>query len=233
MRIMTFNILHCCNFLTKQIDFQAFADTIRELDPDIVGLNEVRDKGTDPEYDRQVEILSEMTGMPYRYFAHATDYPGGPYGNGFLSKIPIVTAETVMIPDPEVKNGKRYYETRAILKAKLENGLTVLVTHIGLNSDEQENAVSTLVDNLAPEKCIVMGDFNMTPNNPTLNSLREKLHDAAELFDSPLLSFPSPAPTMKLDYLLGTPDIRFLWADIPDIRTSDHRPHLAEISFAL
>lgn len=231
MKIMTFNTLHCCNFSTMQIDFPAFADTIRQLDPDIVGLNEMRGKGWDPEYDRQVEILSELTGMRYWHFSRAVDYPGGPYGNGLLSRIPIVGAETVLIPDPEEKTGSFLYETRAILKAKLENGLTVMATHIGLNREEKVNAVATIMANLEQEKCIVMGDFNMLPHDPLLKPLREKLHDADALFDQPLLSFPSHAPTMKLDYLLATPDIQFLWADIPDIRTSDHRPHLAEIAF--
>ena len=102
MKIMTFNTQHCLNYLEQRIDFDVMANAILTCDPDIVGLNEMRGKGDDPEYTEQVKILAEKTGMPYYYFAPAISFEGGgPYGNGFLSKIPILSAETVIIPDPD------------------------------------------------------------------------------------------------------------------------------------
>ena len=159
MRIMTFNTQHCKNYLEQKIDFQIMADVIRNSGAEVIGLNEMRGKGEDPEYDRQMEILSELTGIEHYYFAKAIDVPDmGPYGNGLLSKCPIIGAETVPIPDPVPQEGFRNYETRCVLKVKLENGLTVLVTHFGLNPDEQENAVETILGILEDEKCVLMGD---------------------------------------------------------------------------
>jgi len=231
MKIMSFNTQHCKNYITKKIDFEIMARTILDYGADIVGLNEMRGEGSNPDYTEQVERLAKLTGMKYFYFAKAIDFPGGPYGNGFLSKIPIVKAETVLIPDPNPKKYDGYYETRCVLKAELEGGVTVIVTHFGLNPDEQENAVSTVIGHIRGEKCILMGDFNVKPENPLLKGIREKMKDTADCFDTELFSFPSDAPNRKIDYIFVSRDIDVLDADILSVIASDHRPHVARISF--
>ncbi len=240
MKIMSFNTQHCLNFRTQKIDFNIMADTIMQCDADIIGLNEMRDRGVDiAEYDQQTTYLSELTGIPHYYFAKAIDTAGGPYGNALLSKIPIISAETIPVPDPvldpvlvanpDPKTGLSYYETRCLLKAKLENGLTVLVIHFGLNPDEQKNAVDTVVKHLESKRCILMGDFNVEPDNELLRPIRERMNDTANMFNKPLLSFPSDEPIRKIDYLFVSPDLKVVSADIPAIVASDHRPHVAEI----
>lgn len=224
MKIMTFNTQHCQNFITKEIDFDIIADAIVRCDADVIGLNEMRGKGEDPEYEDQTAILSGLTGIENYYFAKAIDVRGNnPYGNAILSKYKIEKAEIIPIPDPEVKIGKRY-ETRCILKAKLENGYTILISHFGLNDDERVNAVKTVLDNLENEKCILMGDFNMRPDNEILKPIKEKLTDTADCFKGNLLSFPSDEPYCKIDYIFTTPDILVTKADIPAVIASDHRP---------
>ena len=231
MKIMTFNTQHCLNYLEQKIDFDIMADTIKKCDADIVGLNEMRGECLSAaDYDDQTAILSRLTGIKNYYFAEAIKFGGiKPYGNALLSKLPIISAETIIIPDPEVKKYDGYYETRCVLKAKLQGGITVLITHIGLNPDEQENAVKTIIENLADEKCILMGDFNMQPDNPILNPIRERMVDTAKYFTEPKLSFPSDKPEIKIDYLFVSPDVEVISADIPAIVAADHRPHIAKI----
>ena len=241
MKVMSFNTQHCQNYVTQAIDFQVMADAILSCDADIIGLNEMRDLGIDPEkYDAQTSRLSELTHIPYHHFAQAIAVPGGgPYGNAFLSKIPILHVETILVPDPEPdpvltanpdpKTGLGYYETRCLLKAQLEDGWTVLVIHFGLNPEEKINAVSTVLEHLADTKCILMGDFNVTPDDTLLDPIRERMKDTAEHFDGPRFSFPSDNPDRKIDYIFVSPDVDVLSADIPDIVASDHRPHTAEI----
>ena len=229
MKVMSFNTQSCTNYLEKKIDYEIIAKAICDQDPDIVGLQEMRGAGEYPDF-ANVEKLSELTGMPYYYFAKALTWPNGGYGNAFLSRIPILEAETVMIPDPEVRGYKGYYETRCILKAKLEGGITVLVTHMGLNPDEHENAVKTVLANVTEEKCILMGDFNMRPDNALLSPIYERMTDTATEFDGDKLSYPSDSPIAKIDYIFVSKDISVLSADIPAIVASDHRPHVAEIS---
>ena len=227
---MSFNTQHCLNYIERRIDFSIIADAIKKCDPDVVGLNEMRGVGAHPEYQAQTEKLSELTGLKYFYFAKAIDVEGcGPYGNAILSRFPIESAETIAISDPEEKTGKRMYESRCLLKARLAGGETVLVTHFGLNPDEQRNAVDTVLKNLADEKCILMGDFNVTPENGVLEPIRRIMTDAATLFDEPLMSFPSDLPNRKIDYIFVSKDMDLASADIPPVVASDHRPHIATI----
>ncbi|MBQ7377952.1 MAG: endonuclease/exonuclease/phosphatase family protein [Clostridia bacterium] len=230
MKIMSFNTQHCLNYVEGKIDFEIIANKILNCDADVVGLNEMRGIGRDPEYTAQVERLAELTGMKYFYFAKAIDVPEkGPYGNAILSKIPMMNAEAILIPDPEIKKYSCTYETRCVLKAELEGGVTVLVTHFGLNLDEQENAVETIVKALSHERCILMGDFNVTPEDTVLDPIRDKMKDTAEAFDMPKLSFPSDNPQKKIDYIFVSHDIEVEYADIPPIIASDHLPHIAKV----
>ena len=229
---MSFNTQHCLNYIEDKIDFQIMADAIKKCDADIVGLNEMRDKGVREDFKNQTEILSALTGLGYHYFACALMVRGvDPYGNALLSRYPIESAETVPVPDPapETRKGTRQYETRCLLKAKLEGGITVLVIHFGLNPDEQKNAVDTVLKHLEKEKCILMGDFNVRPDNEILNPIRECMKDTAGFFTEPLLSFPSDKPTRKIDYIFVSSDVEVVSADIPAIVASDHRPHTAEV----
>ena len=228
---MSFNTQHCLNYIRQEIDYQIMADAILKCEADIVGLNEMRGQGPDKGYDKQVEFLSELTDLKHHYFAEAIKFKGeNPYGNGLLSRWPIASAETILVPDPDPRGYDGYYETRCLLKAKLENGLTVLVIHFGLNPDEQANAVQTIMENLENEKCILMGDFNVYPDNPLLNPIRERMKDTAEAFSSPMLSFPSDNPNRKIDYIFVSKDIEIVSASIPPIVAADHRPHTAEIN---
>lgn len=230
MKIMSFNTQHCNNYLEKKIDFDIMARAIIDCDADVVGLNEIRGEGEASDFTAQTERLSELTGMKYYYFAPAIDLPNrGLYGNAILSKVPIASAENIAIPDPKIKKYNGWYETRCVLKAQLENGLTVLVTHFGLNPDEQDNAVNTVLSNLAKEKCVLMGDFNLTPEDETIAPIRKIMKDTAEKFNEAKLSFPSDKPERKIDYIFVSPDIKVTSADIPPIVASDHRPHLATI----
>ena len=49
LKIMSFNTQHCMNYITRQIEFDTFANAIRSQNADIIGLNEMRGKGTDPD----------------------------------------------------------------------------------------------------------------------------------------------------------------------------------------
>lgn len=234
MKIMTYNVQHCKNYIEQRIDYDLIAKIIRESDAEIVALNEMYTDGEASRYPNQSAILSELSGYENYYFAEATKIRGeSPYGNAMLSKLPFESVETIVIPDPteRVNKQSRSYETRCILKARFENGLTVLAIHIGLNPDEKENAIKTLLENITDKKCIVMGDFNIEPGDPLLTPIRERMQDSADKFSAPKLSFPSDKPTVKIDYIFASKDIEIVSADIPDIVGADHRPHIAEIKF--
>lgn len=231
IKIMSYNIQHCLNFKTRKIDYDLMADTIKKCGADIIGLQEVRNKGKSKDYKEQAKIIAEKLGF-YYYFAEAIRFSGkNPYGNALISRYPITAAQTILIPDPQIKQYNGYYETRCLLKATVDVGseLDVLVSHFGLNPDEQKNAVDTVVSNIKLERLVLMGDFNVQPNNPILEPITQKLYDTAYKFSSPKLSFPSDVPTVKIDYIFVSKDLVVNGADIPEIISSDHRPHIATI----
>ena len=232
IKFMSYNTQHCLNFITREIDFDIIADTIKKCEADIIGLQEIRDEGQDADYQSQAKIIAEKLGYHYYYFAEAIRFGGvNSYGNAIISRYPIISAETIMIPDPEIKKYDGYYETRCLLKATIDvrNGLNVLVSHFGLNPDEQENAVETVVSNIPKEHCVLMGDFNMEPDNQILNPIMQSLQDTAKVFSTYKLSFPSDTPKVKIDYIFVSKDLKVEYADIPEIISSDHRPHVATI----
>lgn len=232
IKFMSYNTQHCLNFITREIDFDIIADTIKKCEADIIGLQEIYDEGQDADYQSQAKIIAEKLGYHYYYFAEAIRFGGvNPYGNAIISRYPIISAETIMIPDPEIKKYDGYYETRCLLKATIDvrNGLNVLVSHFGLNPDEQENAVETVVSNIPKEHCVLMGDFNMEPDNQILNPIMQSLQDTAKVFSTYKLSYPSDTPKVKIDYIFVSKDLKVEYADIPEIISSDHRPHVATI----
>lgn len=254
IKLMSFNVQHCLNYVTREIDYDCMAEAIRACGADVIGLNEIFGCNPDPvrlqeivaqnlhstmgyHYDApnwigQVEQLAARLGY-YCYFAKAVSLSGlGDYGNAILSRFPIRKAETVTIPDPEthaVADG--YYETRCVLRVELEvpGGLTVCVSHFGLNPDELELAVQTAVSQIEPQRFVLMGDFNFKPDYPGLQPLFARLQDTAKQFDEPKLSFPSDLPDRKIDYILTSEDVTVIAADIPNLVASDHRPHTALI----
>lgn len=233
IKLMSFNTQHCMNFITRKIDYDVMADAIKKCDADIIALNEMRGEGPANEFEAQTEMLAEKAGYEYYSFAPAILVGGkNPYGNGMLSKYPIKSVGVVSIPEPEIHKYNDLYEDRCLLKAVVDiNGeeLSVYVTHFGLNPDEAENSVKEILSEPIPEKLVLMGDFNHTPDSDIIKPLKEHLSDAADLFDEEKLTYPSDVPIKKIDYIFTSKNIKILSADIPVIIASDHRPHTAVI----
>ena len=229
IKVSSYNILHCEDFLKEKIDYELFAETIDKFNSDVVGLNEVHGEGPCDEYDEQAEILGKKIGCGY-YFSKATELDGNnPFGNAVLSRLPIKSCTTIPIPDPDPKTGDGYYETRALLKMTTNTNpeLTFLITHFGLNEDEQFNAVKTVLDNIPEKNCILMGDFNVKPCNKILDPIREQMIDAAK--DTEPFTFPSDKPNRKIDYIFVSNDISVKSFYTEDVVLSDHLAVSAEL----
>lgn len=229
MKIMTFNIQHCYNFLLKEIDYEILSSEIKSLDLDVVGINEIYGSN-ESIYGNQVEKLAKMSGYNYYYFAKAFDHKDGPYGNAIFSRIPFESAETIIITSPLVKkNPYGYYEDRCLLVANLANGIKIIVTHFGLNEDEIEKEVSVLLEHLDDKKCIFMGDLNVSYENKLIAPLTEILNDASENFCQNVMTWPSDNPQVKIDYIFVSKDLVVKDAFILKKIISDHLAHVAVI----
>lgn len=231
LNVMSFNIQHCLNYRTREIDYDLFAQVIAQSGADVIALNEVYNTGVDPLFLPQAEILGQKLGF-FHYFAEAIRFDGvNPYGNALLSRYPISQAQTILVPDPPVRGYDGYYETRCLLKARIEapTPVTVCAIHFGLNPDEQALAQKTVLENIEPERCVLMGDFNITPDDALLTPIRERMQDAGEVCTGSTLSFPSDAPERKIDYIFASRDWRITSAEIVPVVASDHRPHVAQL----
>ncbi len=231
VKAMTFNIQHAQDFLHGEICPELMANTIRAFAPDFCVLNEVYGTGSgEIFYGDQAAIIADLAGMGYHAFCPAIIYRGNPYGNAIISKNPILSCKTVPVPEPLPHRFPEHYENRAVLVADFGDYL-VIGSHFGLHSDEQENAVQTVLSELekAEKPVILCGDFNMSPENPTLAPIFAHLHDTASAFMCPSLSFPSDKPKVKIDYIFASREFKIRSAEIPPVIASDHRPHIAEL----
>ena len=77
---------------------------------------------------------------------------------------------------------------------------------------------------------VFMGDLNMTPDNPALAPLFSTMNDTGALLPPGAKSFPSEAPTEKIDYIFATREFHAERADIPQIVASDHCPYVADLT---
>lgn len=231
IKVTSYNILHCEDFIKEKIDFDAFAEVIRKMNPDVIGLNEVHGEGEWDEYEEQAEILGKKLGYNY-YFAKATELDGSnPFGNAVLSRLPVKEFTTIPIPDPEPHGYDGYYETRCVLKmvTATDPEVTFLITHFGLNPDEEENAVKVILENIPDSRCVFMGDLNVKPDNNILKPIRVKFTDTAGDGAMTPFTFPSDKPNRKIDYIFVSNDIAVNSFKAEDIILSDHRPVSAEI----
>lgn len=241
------------NGSTRVVDLSKCADVIRDIHPDFCGINEINiykqeyleaylPTGTPAD---QTAFLAEYTGLPHFYFGRAIQFDRSDYGNAVISRHPILDAEVIPIPDPEIKDDFGYYETRGILKAKLDiaGGITVLQVHVGLNVAESQNAVVTLcrIIDETEGPIILMGDFNMRPDNFLLDRIRQRLQDIRPSepgYHHTFPSWPSDAKVpeqirnyrcCKIDYIFASQHFRQLDCRVHQVRVSDHMPLLATL----
>ena len=207
IKVMTYNIQHCRNHNLPGdvIDFVNTAEPILKVNPDIVGLNEVRRGGADG-FDDQPKILAEMCGGTPVFGKAVLLGDGMEYGNAVISKLHVSEIRNIPIPCPDTGNYSGHYEPRAVLGVTVEFGgktITVFSVHAGLKPEEHENAVKTLVEIIKNEEnpVILLGDFNMTPENEILKQLASVVTDTAAELGNRDFTFSSDNPCKTIDYI--------------------------------
>ena len=235
MKIMTFNIQSCKDYITKEFNYQICGNLIKEINPDVLGLNEVTNgyvPENGPRYIKQVDVLQDYCGFKYAHFAEAIKiHDIAPYGNAVMSNYEIKNFKFQKIKDPE-KTEDCYYETRAIIKCEI-NDIVFIITHMGLANGERINAVKEII-NLTKDETkpiILMGDFNMEPDNDIIKPLYDYYNDTTKYIKGNIKTFPSINPETKIDYIMIKKDANIKIKDIRVIEkvASDHFPLLLEI----
>lgn len=226
-RVATWNI-HSCVGLDARFAPDRVAEVIREMDADVVGLQEVGwhhrgEAGLD-----QFDYLARATGMtahagPTKHHARAH------YGNALLTRLPVVSIDYVDLC-------VRHREPRGGLDAVLsvEGRLVrVIVAHLGLDPWERAQQIARVIAlcERRPEMpTLFMGDLNeWAPNSPRLRRLDGFFEDCAQP-----RSFHARMPTLRLDRIYVRAGLRIPAYEV--IRTtltrraSDHLPVRAVVA---
>ena len=235
MKILTFNIQSCKDYIKQEFNYKICGELIKEIDADVVGLNEVTngdypEKG--PRYFKQAETLAKYCGYPYFYFGEAIKiHDIAPYGNAVLSKTPIEEIELIKVQEP-IHDEDCYYEMRAIIKCEINN-IIFIITHMGLARSERINAVKEIIALTQNETkpIILLGDLNMEPDSEIIKPLYDYFIDTTNLIKGNINTFPSINPQTKIDYIMinKNSNIKIKEVKVIEKVASDHFPLLIEI----
>jgi endonuclease/exonuclease/phosphatase family metal-dependent hydrolase len=223
VRVLTFNILHGA---TTQGDFDLdkIAEVIKRVDPDFVALQEVDFKTNRArKYDLATELGIRTKMAPL--FGKAMNFDGGGYGEGILSKYPIIASRNIPLPHSPGN------EPRAALEITVELPSGDTIQFIGTHLEHQQQSGDRIlqvqkindvfVDNSYPT--ILAGDLNDTPESKPISLLKKYWEDASGKTGAP--TYPSNNPAKKIDYIFYRPAVAWKVTDtriICDTIASDH-----------
>ena len=170
-RCLTLNLWGAEAPLQRRMELVAAA--LRELQPHVVGLQEVRE--VPGELDNQAETLAAVAGYHHAYVP-AMPFAGGHEGLAILSRAPILEHLSFDLPHAEPN------ERRILLSARVafDSGpVWVHTTHLnyrlahGKQREDQVQAIDAIVAARAGDRpSILMGDFNARPEADEIRWLR-------------------------------------------------------------
>ncbi|KGA12573.1 hypothetical protein GM50_23880 [freshwater metagenome] len=208
---------------------KAIADAMKAADwafaPSIIGSPEGKWRTADDEIATNSQSTSEID--------------SGSYGIGIISKIKVLKwhrlnlsrsriGMPLLIPNTETGKAKAIYikdEPRLALAAELENGWTVINTHLsfvpGMNIFQLAK-LKNWADTFG-EKVLLLGDFNLPGGIPAVGSNWQSLHVQS--------TYPSWQPKIQFDYILSKGVALKDVIQIPTIKSgiSDHLPLSIEL----
>lgn len=239
--VLTYNIFHGeLPYETGKPNLDSVAALIKSLQPDFVALQEVDSATGRSEriYGKKIDYvkeLAERTGM-FGYFGRAMEYDSGGYGEGLLSRRPLL-AEVAILPSPA--GG----EPRSLIYAntRLSNGQNIIIggTHLCHQYDENRMAQVRFVDSiyrslLVPS--IVCGDFNFEDKDTPYTFMSTYWKDAGAVARKvPSPTFSAADPRKRIDYVFYTKrgNWRVIKAETYPVRYSDHLPVLFTFELTL
>jgi len=238
LRVMTFNIR------SGNGNLERTAETIRDLAPDIVALQEVDVHWADRSgFADQAAYLAAALRMQLR-FAHIYNLAGADsaaapreFGVALLSRYPIVEwrNDTIMRLSTQQANPLPA-PMPGLLEAVLSvNGLLVRVfnTHLDYRADPavRRHQVTEMLRYVGEARTpiILFGDLNAGPAAPELQPLFDLLCDSWDGHADSGATYPAEKPAKRIDYILVSNHFRVLSARVPATETSDHRPVVADL----
>ena len=229
------------NIHAEDVQFQPILDVIKATKADVVALQEVS--------PAMAKVLAEQLKAEYPYQALHPNFVNPIFGQGVLSRYPIVEDEywVISLGHQRVKidrNGEPLvlYNTHPVHPFRFREGEV-------FDMQPHQREVQTVLRRVALETgaILIAGDFNMSDQATDYARLTEHFHDtyrevgwglgltfpdftssAAQPVKTPIFSAMG-RPVVRIDFIFHSDALRPLSAQVwPTSGGSDHRPVLAE-----
>ncbi len=233
LKVMSYNIKHG-EGLDTIIDLSRAANIIKSQSPDLVGLQEIDScclRSNNLDQTNYLALQTSMTGT----FGKFMDLQNGSYGMATLTAMPIVTSKIVSLPDAK-------YEPRSTIvqEIKIED-VSILFANVHFDwidgdegSGNRLKQAQALVEyiNTSKKAAIILGDFNCTPDSPTMTYFSEQGFVFIDK-GTDNLSF-QIGSKLEIDHVIyrSSEKVQFTSKTIQLLDapvTSDHRPLVAEL----
>jgi endonuclease/exonuclease/phosphatase family metal-dependent hydrolase len=226
---VSYNI-HQCVGMDRRRRPARIAQILKELDADVIGLQEVHSENNSTEESHQMQYLAQATGRT-AIAGPMILRSNSEYGNVLLSRYPVISIRRL---DLSVLGR----EARGAIDVDIDTGhglLRVIVSHLGLRVRERIYQTKRLLAGIVAESTtpvIVLLDLNeWFPFGFPIMRFNEEFGKAPSL-----RTFPSPAPIFSLDRVWVKPQralvsVRRYITPLTRI-ASDHLPLVACIDIA-
>lgn len=208
-----------------RFDLHRVGEVLREINADIIALQEVGDFRGRTSREDQPEHLADLLGL-HMAFGPNVVRQGRRYGNAVLSRLPILKSKNY-----DLSVHRR--EPRGALRCDLDLGegrqLHIFCLHLGLSLGERRRQESLLLsadilrDVVRRDPLVVCGDFNYWGNKPVPALVRRAIHDAALELGAAARTYPSRLPLLRLDRI-------FVDVGVRPLTIRPHRSSLASIA---
>ena len=223
--VMTYNIAgHDQLYDTNHI--RKIAEVIRQVKPDIVGLEEVHRKTWQARFHDQAKELQALTGLNI-FFGPSFGEVGGGFGNAILTRGDLVAV--TIHPLPSVG------EPRSVIESVIRiDGATlnVYVTHLTswgrLKSASRDEELQCLARHVRTSRYpyLLLGDFNAPPERDEIRKFREL--NAMQVCGEEI-GVTIPMLNERIDYVWADYGWQVRSARVLTIGPSDHYPVIAEL----
>ena len=230
IRVMTYNIHHG-EGMDGHINLDRIATLIHSANADLVGLQEV-DRHADRSHNLDmIKALAHLTSMHWA-FGKNLELQNGDYGNGILTRFPIVHQENLHYK--MVKSSERRGLLQVVIGIK-NREIVFMNTHIDHCLDNSESIsnvkqIRASANSYDGKPVIISGDFNETPKGQMIKEMELDFINASGAISQPVLTHRSTNLKTQIDYVFTSKDWTIRSIEVLYSLASDHLPLVAEIS---